>query len=222
MRVRRPRELLRLAVSGPAVVLVLAGCAGHASAGGAAGPGAATPSTTPPGTASTTSAPGVTVRTFAPYDASGALSVAVASTGTGSCWTNSIAVSSADAYRCLVGNDIQDPCFAPPVETSPPTVACLDAPWSPATVLTLTQALPAPVGGVQAAFPWALVLANGARCVAATGMVPTVAGVALNYVCSTGRDAGIVKTSGPPHEVHYAAPTGGSLSSVAITTVWQG
>jgi hypothetical protein len=150
------------------------------------------------------------------------LSVPVASTGTGTCWTTSIAVTSADAYRCLVGNDIQDPCFAPPVETSPPTVACVQAPWSPATVLTLSASLPARVGAATTTFPWALVLANGARCVAATGTVPTVDGVALNYVCPAGRDAGIVKTAGTPHQVHYAAPTDSTLTTVAITTIWHG
>src|SRR5579871_3574392 len=34
-------------------------------------------------------------------------------TASGSCWTNSIAASyRTDAWRCTIGNSIQDPCFA--------------------------------------------------------------------------------------------------------------
>lgn len=101
------------------------------------------------------------------------------------------------AYRCLVGNDIADPCFAQPRSSKPATVACLADPWSGARVVTLTQALPRvdPLG--DAANPWAVQLANGARCVAATGTVPTVGGVSVNLRCPGGMVAGGLDRTGP-------------------------
>jgi hypothetical protein len=67
-----------------------------------------------------------------------------------------------------------------------------------------------------------LELANGARCVAATGTVPTVGGVALNYLCGSNRDAGIVGGSGRPVQVGYGSPSGSTLTRVAIATIWSG
>lgn len=212
VRVPVPRLVLQLAVA--AVLTALLAACGGASSGpsGAGGSGAtATPSSTAP-----------VLRTFAPFTSNGTLTVAVAARRTGSCFSTSVAVPRADAYRCLAGNSIEDPCFASPVATSPPTVACVPAPWDEATVLTVTGTLPAASGVRLADDPWALQLANGARCVASTGTVPSVGAMSLNYVCGPGVDAGIIQVSGSPDEVSYGSPSAGSLTTVAITTIWSG
>lgn len=164
---------------------------------------------------------GATVVTkFSPYSASGALAVAVQDHASGYCWTGSIEVPVAGAYRCLVGNDIADPCFAPPRAGTPPTVACLADPWSAARVVALTRALPGvePVG--NAANPWAVQLANGVRCVAVTGTVQSVEGVSLNLSCPGGTVAGALDNSGPAWHVKYGTATG--LSLVVVVAAWRG
>lgn len=99
----------------------------------------------------------------------------------GSCWTNAIGLGRADAYRCMVGNAIHDPCF---VVDDQPTVVC-DA--NPATgetgfVLELTEPLPAPETG-QVAMPWLVELADGQVCGLMTGTVPGVGDRIASYGC---------------------------------------
>ncbi|MDP9092484.1 MAG: hypothetical protein M3O32_19495, partial [Actinomycetota bacterium] len=139
----------------------------------------------------------------------------------GSCWTGSIAVPLPGAYRCLSGNQIYDPCFAPINEVATGSVACVADPWSPAHILTLTAPLPAQ-SATSARNPWALELANGARCVAVTGTVASVAGVALNYLCGAGMAAGIVESDGTTMGVGYGAEDGTALAEVRVTTAWWG
>lgn len=206
----RPAVLRQLAVA--AAALVSSACTGHP----AGTPTHASPSTT---TGSTTTA---VVRTFTAYTAGGAVSVPVAARTTGSCWTNSIAVPDPRAYRCLAGNQIMDPCFAPARATAPTTVACVAAPWDPATLLTVTGPLPPPATEHLVSHPWALQLANGARCVASTGTAPSVDGVTLNYVCGPDADAGTGHATGLPVLVSYGAPGGAALTRVSVTTIWDG
>ncbi|MEP7020842.1 MAG: hypothetical protein ABI808_09330 [Pseudonocardiales bacterium] len=162
------------------------------------------------------------VSKFTPYSSAGALTVVVTGHATGQCWTGSIVVAVPGVYRCLVGNDIADPCFTPPQPAKPTTVACLPDPWSGALVVTLTAPLPItpPVG--HAANPWALQLANGVRCVASGGTVHSVDGVSLNLQCSGGTAAGGLDTTGPMWQVKYGPQSGGPLAVVGVTHAWQG
>ncbi len=204
-RVSRPPVFLQVAVA--VAALVLAACTGH--------PAGTRAHTTP-----SNSAP--VVRTFAAYSATGSLSVPVAARVTGTCWTNSITVRAALAYRCLAGNQIMDPCFAPATQTAPTTVACVAAPWDAATLLTVTGPLPPAPTEHLPPHPWALQLANGARCVASTGTAPSVDGVTLNYVCGHDADAGTGRTTRLPVQVSYGAPGGPVLTTVTVTTIWDG
>jgi hypothetical protein len=109
----------------------------------------------------------------------------------GSCWTSSIAAPyRADAWRCAVGNGIQDPCFQ--IGDSTNTLLCGMNPADPAAtssfVLSLTKPLPAP-----AAFPapaagnwaWLLKLQDGTLCSPFEGTRPFDAqGDAAEYGCA--------------------------------------
>jgi hypothetical protein len=163
--------------------------------------------------------PATVVKTFRAYTGAGDLAVTVGDVATGSCWTNSIAAPVADAYRCISGNRIYDPCFASPRPAGPLEVACLAAPWDQAEVLRLSGALPTskPLDGGR---PWAIVLGNGARCVAATGTVPQAGGVTLDYHCTDGRDAGLLPRSGALRSAEYGTADGGPLRRVSVTTIW--
>ncbi|MEP7177708.1 MAG: hypothetical protein ABI775_01325 [Pseudonocardiales bacterium] len=198
------------AVSGAAAVatVVLAGCT--------------SPSRPAPAGPKPTSAFLATVVTkFTPYSSSGALTASVALRTTGRCWTGSIVVPVAGAYRCIVGNDIADPCFAPPHPSTPATVACLPDPWSGVQVVTLTEPLPVtrPIG--DAARPWAVQLADGARCVASSGTVQVVDGVPLTLLCPGETGAGGLDTRSPTWHVRYG-PKSGPLTSVDVVRAWRG
>jgi hypothetical protein len=164
--------------------------------------------------------PGTAVRTFQAYDAKGNLTAVVADVAVGSCWTTSVADPVAGAFRCLSGNRIYDPCFAPPHAAAPMEVACVPAPWARAEVLRVTGALPKarPLDGGR---PWALRLANGARCVAATGTVPHAAGVDLGFQCGHGADAGLLPGHAALRTAEYGNPDTGALRRVSVTTIWR-
>ena len=129
-----------------------------------------------------------TTATYSPWSAGGTLkpTVSVAKTVTGSCWTSSIAVDAANAYRCTSASYVYDPCFAAPGHHNS-TVACAVSPWSDVVVIELTGVLPHLVKRPQnPQLVWAERLGNGERCVIDTGTGVSVAGATLNYYCSPG------------------------------------
>lgn len=199
------------AVAAVAAVLLVSGCA--ASSRASAGHPAAQPSH---------SAPVTVVRTFAAYDGAGRLAVPVAAHRRGHCWSASIAVLSAGAYRCFAGNTILDPCFALPDAARQGTVACIADPWSSAIVLRLTAPLPKDVGARSAERPWAIVLQTGVRCVASTGTVPAVDKVNLPYHCNDGTSAALTTRAGPLLHASDAAPGAATLHRAAVRVVWRG
>lgn len=154
---------------------------------------------------------------------------------TGHCWTTSIATNRPDAYRCLRGNEIYDPCFA----ARENLVVC-DA--NPALsrrgfALALTRPLPSATplpGPVQ---PWMVELADGNVCTPFTGTRPMIDRQIISYACSK-RDARVTEngpwtglleqtmTVGRVWRVRKAVYTGGSLvkgtiTTAVIDTVWR-
>ncbi len=108
----------------------------------------------------------------------------------GSCWTHSIAAPARpDAWRCTLGNRIEDPCFEIAGESD---LLCGANPADPAQAHPLALALtlplphePAPPG--IAPQPWLLELADGAVCRPFTGTRPPgPAGRIGTYACSDG------------------------------------
>lgn len=191
-----------------AAALVLAGCAAQSKK--AQQPVGAT---VPPGTATVT---------FRPYTPQGKIAARVEHVARGECWTTSIAAPVPGAYRCFEGNKILDPCFAPAHVTTPLTLACLAAPWSPAVELRVVGALPKPAApNPDGTRPWAFLLASGVRCVASTGTVPEVQNVNLAYSCTDGGNAALAAAPGPYLTADHAAPSAQTLQRVRVTTVWH-
>ena len=87
----------------------------------------------------------------------------------GYCWTSSNASMRSDAYRCMIGNSIMDPCFA----VSAKVVHCpQNLVANTGTIIALTK--PLPEGNPHAiAGPWTFQLAGGSgiMCNAGTGTV---------------------------------------------------
>ena len=110
----------------------------------------------------------------------------------GICFANSIAEPyRSDAWRCMVGNAISDPCFAIPGSTS--TLACAQNPAESvddaAFMLQLTKALPtaqtAPNTSSSATWGWLVELADGTLCSPFSGTRPfTAGGEVAEYACN--------------------------------------
>lgn len=101
---------------------------------------------------------------------------------TGFCWTESIATPRLDAYRCMTGNNVLDPCFAGP-DGPGNEVACPYPSPDSVTLMKLTRSLPyfPPPGGSSS--PWLLILADGERCYHSTGGTMNPGGLRLDYEC---------------------------------------
>ena len=105
----------------------------------------------------------------------------------GYCWTGSIAAPyRADAWRCMVGNSIQDPCFT----AAGGSVFCPEDPANNAGMLIkLTKPLPAPEAAAGTGnWAWRLELANGVFCEPFTGTRPFIDGQMGMYSCAAGTD----------------------------------
>lgn len=245
-----PRRRLRAVVVAAGVIvlgaLVLAGCAagsgtqrsGTQRSGvqrSAVVPAAARTSPAPlssssssrAGQAVATSKPGTsprtTVRRFVPYTSSGAPVAGVTARRSGSCFTASVVVSRPNAYRCLAGNALLDPCFA--TSRSSTILACFSAPWSTVTRLRLTKPLASSVANpnpTHVNMPWALQLSGGVRCVAGSGTATVKQGVAMTYACAGGGTAGLVRSvraqRGPVRALY--APSGKTARRVPVSVEW--
>jgi hypothetical protein len=184
-------------------LLVLAGCASSATSNDAgAGPTQHTASVA-----------------FHPYTATGDLAAKVAHVGRGQCWTTSIAAPAPGSYRCFMGNQILDPCFAAAHPRAPIELACFANPWSKAVKLRVSGVLPE-AGTDIAVRPWAFQLVDGTRCVASTGTVPQVAGADLGYHCANGGNAALQQDGGVA-TARYAAPGAAALRTVEVATLWH-
>lgn len=119
-----------------------------------------------------------------PLTPSGTLSPGFHSTGTvsGKCWTRSLASTRSNAWRCMAGNEIQDPCFVVRGRA-----ACVsDARKRQVLMMKLTQLLPKEAVEKIAAQPWIIELSNGGICNYATGASSVTNGMRWNYACSSG------------------------------------
>jgi hypothetical protein len=119
--------------------------------------------------------PATRVITFHPAGATGA---AVK----GNCWTESIAAQRADAWRCMVGNGIYDPCFsATPHATS---VICNAYPTHPVGLRVLLAAPLPDHSSAHTTRAWSMLLGDGTYCVAFTGTIGLYHGQPMDYGCS--------------------------------------
>lgn len=95
----------------------------------------------------------------------------------------SLALNRIDAWRCMVGNQIYDPCFAAAAHAT--SVICGALPSRPYGIqVRLSAPLPShdPVHGTRQ--PWILELGDGTTCGFFTGATSGVQGQRVNYGCS--------------------------------------
>jgi hypothetical protein len=146
----------------------------------------------------------------------------VVKTISGSCWEGSIAANRSDAFRCMSGNSISDPCFV----RDATSVACPDIPTADSgVVIRLSTPLPQNhvVGAVT---PWAMSLESNVRCRVGTGTV--IPG--FPYYCS-GSLVCAVPTKGQQQAEYFSECGAGEASSsgphvaskkrYAVITLWR-
>jgi hypothetical protein len=116
--------------------------------------------------------------------------LSVTATVSGYCWTGSLAAERSDAWRCMTGNSIYDPCYASKVASG--AVYCPDY-TNQRRLLAIRLTKPLPLGEANphpvstATYPTTIVLTNGATCAFLTGASNVVAGKRNNYGCTDGR-----------------------------------
>ena len=158
----------------------------------------------------------------------------------GSCWTRSIAAPSrADAWRCMLGNEIYDPCFSPKIGG---LVVCDVNPVTGGRgfAVRLTKPLPTgePLFTARLALPWVVQLADGEVCIPLTGTHELIGKESIGYECSrsgearaNGAEVGLIDGSIVPGAVWHARlatfriPRSGTLtgtvSVVPLAAVWR-
>ena len=156
----------------------------------------------------------------------------------GFCWTNSIAVNRPDAWRCMIGNIIHDPCFA---LESQDKVVCDANPIKNENgfLLKLTKPLPQKDRvKMQNVSAWIVELADGQICRPYTGSMPVIHRnnemMAMQYGCentANGENSGLVNRSIVPGKIWRAKKITYTLAgtelknikiqNVAIKKVWQ-
>lgn len=167
--------------------------------------------------------PATQTRIFEAFSGSGRPTVFIASIIRGSCWTSSLAEHRDDAWRCMSGNYIFDPCFSSAKAQG--VVLCIVAPWaSTAVEIVLTKPLPKPYGGrpSTAGLPWAIETATGLKCTMATGATTAIGNRRANYGCDANEWLWGAPLRGSEPWTIYAAPvTAKHLSKlVKIAVAW--
>jgi hypothetical protein len=156
----------------------------------------------------------------------------------GKCWTVSIAAPRVGAWRCMLGNEITDPCFVLPANGDLLVCGANPASGNPGFSLHLVEPMPADVVKPSAvAAPWLLRLANGQVCSPFTGTVPLVDGREARWSCadpSTGTHPGLITQldegtawtaewypASEGRSPAHAAPSTVPPLRVAVTDVWE-
>lgn len=157
----------------------------------------------------------------------------------GDCWTSSIASPRTDAWRCMVGNAIHDPCFS---TTNNKIVVCYDNPSDAQSTLAISLTKPLPTSNntsPQKYSPLFLKLADGSTCTPFTGTLGIVNKLIISYGCSDSKpcDANgcqyLTGLTGRPQKgnvwyvqkISYSVVHGKTTflqkQKVAVTNVWE-
>lgn len=146
----------------------------------------------------------------------------------GRCWTESLAVAGEDAWRCMVGNRIYDPCFATSGDAG--SVICGASPIVDpyGFRLKLTEPLPHRTPNEATPRPWLVELADGVACGFLTGASTGIEGDRANYGCTDGWAIlgdplpGQVWTAKQARiQVTQEGPTLVDSARVELKTVWR-
>ncbi len=171
-------------------------------------------------------APPTAVKTFVPTVPGGKVR-------SGNCWTGSIADPRPGSYRCMLGNEIMDPCFTSPQAG---VVVCGADPVIPQAGFAVKVTKPLPVSKAPPGppHPWIVVFADGTACRPFTGTMLGYENTTVSYACPpspTGFMLGLLDTIKPgttwtAQQILYTPTDHGqakakSVTTVPIATIWR-
>jgi len=144
----------------------------------------------------------------------------------GYCFTSSDVTRRDDAWRCLVGNALYDPCFSSALAFG--MVVC-PVPWNDTgTQINLSRPLPKTSSSTPPSLslqPWAVETAGGTFCTLSSGASRAIHGQRLNYFCGTGAKQGLwgfPDRRTQPWTILIAPPQAKALKQrVAIVRAWM-
>jgi hypothetical protein len=168
------------------------------------------------------------VVSFAAFTVGGVPTVKITRTLKGSCYSESLAADRDDAYRCISGNFLYDPCFSAPVavHAKKGIVVCPVAPWTNSGVeVKLTKRFPKntlPKPSTRG-LPWAIETVSGCKAPLDTGATMVIARNRANYYCSNTKQWlwGTPSRKTEPWSIYIAAANATRLSKrIAIKEAW--
>lgn len=115
----------------------------------------------------------------------------------GHCFSVSATSDRDDAFRCISGNSLFDPCFSDPYPGAEPSqLACPYPGLDSVTIIQITASLPSPPAGWGGApNPWLVRLTTGQQCYSTAGSASfQVGGLTNTFVCRSG-----ISLFGQPH-----------------------
>jgi len=215
-----------LAAGGAALAAVIGVGVALALSSGGSGPATTTTTVSTKGstsssTTSSATAQATATQIYSPANASGGLAVSNPKTASGSCFTTSNVTARNDAYRCMTGNNIVDPCFF----VNQTQVLCpVDGPWANSGLLLNVGSLPSPPGSQNQGTggqPWAIQLPGGTNCLPISGATTVIAGQRLAYECNGGVGLyGSVQRSGSVWMIFVGTPHSTTLKMKPISVAW--
>jgi hypothetical protein len=166
------------------------------------------------------------IKVYSPFEGTQlAKNLIVDSTVSGSCWTGSIAQSGrSDAWRCMMGDTISDPCYAGYLAKE--HVAVCGVPFSSRVVVIKLTAPLSPSDANQPTGtrgdPSEVELGDGARCEMITGATNAINGMRLNYGCYGDKESvyGDPDRSSSLWKVHVLSTGGSTMRFVNVRVAW--
>jgi hypothetical protein len=160
---------------------------------------------------------------YEPFTANGKPAVHVSKTVHGSCFAGSIAAIRSDAWRCMAGNNIFDPCFSS--SKAGGYVLCSLGPWQASVKLDYSGHLSGGNHGhaSMSRDPWAVETTDGKKCMLGTGTADVIGHRASTYFCqhSSAWLWGDPARSSQPWKIYEAPLTAHTLTKkVGITVAW--
>lgn len=149
--------------------------------------------------------------------------VRVVSRRNGDCFTNSSSNPRFDAWRCIVGSSLYDPCFEN-LDSDFGEVLCVATPWEKKGRIVLSDLDPRDRTELPSR-PWAVRLTSGKRCSFIGGATAVSHGRRLNYVCRRGQPCpclyGVPDRSRPTWRIFQAGLGGVNWHQVKIAVAWR-
>jgi len=166
------------------------------------------------------------IKVYSPFEGTQlAKNLIVTSKVSGNCWTGSLAQSGrSDAWRCMMGDNISDPCYAGYLSNE--HVAVCSVPFSShVVVIKLTAPLSSSDANQSTGTrgdPSELELGDGARCEMLTGTTDAIKGMRLNYGCYGDKESvyGDPDRSASLWKVHVLSTGRTKMRLVNVRVAW--